>query len=59
MGQAKHNLTAIAAKAGEIQPKEPRSSRGELERQMYRRLLSRMPHFEGMAEYITDRLGRR
>jgi hypothetical protein len=55
MGQAKHNPAAIAAKAGEIQPKEPRPSKRESERQMYRRLLSKMPHFDGMASYTVDK----
>ena len=42
MGQAKYNPRAIAAKKGELPPKEPKISKREIERKLYAAFLSGM-----------------
>lgn len=58
MGQHKHNPTAIAAKNGELPPKqrEPRLTNRQAERLLKLEILSRIPILEALQPEMKDRI---
>ena len=56
MGEHKRNPTAIAAKKGELPPKEPKMSKADRDRWIYARCMEAMYQSLGVpAKYLRER----